>query len=75
LILKKRTFNIGVCIVTFLISMTAGPSRGVRSNGGGVWIGVKEEHDVVHGITWEIGEFGQRIKDILFFCGGCGVRG
>jgi len=73
LIPEKRTFNVRVCVEALLVSMTTSPSGGMRSNGGSVWIHVKEEHDAIHSVTWEIRELGQGIKDILSFCDRHGI--
>ena len=64
-----------MCIETFLISWATSPGWWVRGNGGSVWVCVEEQHDTVHCITWEIQELGQRVENILFFCGGRGTRG
>ena len=56
LVLKKRTFNVGVCLEMFLMTRATSPSRGMRSNGGGVRICMEEKHDAIHGIAWEFRE-------------------
>jgi len=66
LVFEERTFNVGVCIKVFLISMTTSPSWGVRDNRGGVRICMKEKHNTIHGIAWEVREFRWGVRDELF---------
>jgi len=75
LVFDKRTFDVRVCIETFLVSWTTGPGWWMGGNRGSVWMCVKKEHDMIHHIAREIRKLGQGVKDILFFCGQGGMRG
>ena len=69
LVVEEGSFCVRVCVETFLVSRTTGPSWWVRGDRGGVQVRMEEKYDVIHSIAWEIGELCQGIEDVLLVCG------
>jgi len=65
LIFEEGSFGVGVCIEVFLVVRATSPKWGVRSNRSVVRVRAEEEHDAIHSIAREVGEFCRGVKDVL----------